>query len=94
MAKEFCKRGIPAAAVYSNADGEFPDDCIVDFDMRLIDLFQKMNKRSLTAKERIRQEYYRVKERLDGKVPAWPAGVICAGRGCVCRPWKGIFIPD
>ena len=48
---------------------EFPDDCIVDFDMRLIDLFQEMDKRSLTAKERIRQEYYRVKELLDGKVP-------------------------
>lgn len=50
-------------------DIEFPDDCIVDFDMRLIDLFQEMDKRSLTAKERIRQEYYRVKELLDGKMP-------------------------
>ena len=26
MAKEFCKRGIAAAAVYSNADGEFAED--------------------------------------------------------------------
>lgn len=50
-------------------DIEFPDDCIVDFDMRLIDLLQEMDKRSLTAKERIRQEYYRVKELLDGKMP-------------------------
>ena len=26
MAKEFCKRGIPAVAVYSNADGEFSEE--------------------------------------------------------------------
>ncbi len=48
---------------------EYPDDCIVDFDMRLIDLFQELDKKSLSAKERIRQEYYRVKELLNGKVP-------------------------
>lgn len=48
---------------------EYPDDCIVDFDMRLIDLFKELNQKSLTAKERIRQEYYRVKELLEGRVP-------------------------
>lgn len=48
---------------------EYPDDCIVDFDMRLIDLFQEMEKRSLTIRDFIRQEYYRVKELLDGRVP-------------------------
>lgn len=37
--------------------------------MRLIDLFKEMEQRSLTLKERIRQEYYRVKELLDGRVP-------------------------
>ncbi len=173
MAKEFCKRGIPAAAVYSNADGEFaedrgkaveklkngeirvifcvdmfnegvdiaaldmvmflrpteslivflqqlgrglrrskgkeylnvldfignyekagraplllcgennfgerdgrdysdigyPDDCIVDFDMRLIDLFKELEKRSLSVKERIKREFCRVKDVLGGKTP-------------------------
>ena len=49
---------------------EYPDDCIVDFDMRLIDLFREMDKRSLSIKERIKQEFYRVKELLDGKVPS------------------------
>ena len=49
---------------------EYPDDCIVDFDMRLIDLFQEMDKKSLSIKERIKQEFYRVKELLDGKVPS------------------------
>lgn len=50
-------------------DLEYPDDCIVDFDVRLIDLFQELDKKSLTVRERINQEYYRVKELLDGKVP-------------------------
>lgn len=48
---------------------EYPDDCIVDFDMRLIDLFKEMDKKSLSFKERIKQEFYRVKELLGGKVP-------------------------
>lgn len=51
------------------SDMEYPDDCIVDFDMRLIDLFKELDKKSLSAKERIKQEFYRVKELLDGKVP-------------------------
>lgn len=48
---------------------EYPDDCIVDFDMRLIDLFKEMDKKSLSIKQQIKQEFYRVKELLDGKVP-------------------------
>ena len=49
---------------------EYPDDCIVDFDMRLVEsVFEKLERRSLTIRERIRQEYYRIKELLDGKVP-------------------------
>lgn len=47
----------------------YPDDCIVDFDMRLVDLFREMEKRSFTAKERIVQEYYRIKEQLENRVP-------------------------
>ncbi|MDE6990447.1 MAG: DEAD/DEAH box helicase family protein [Lachnospiraceae bacterium] len=50
-------------------DIEYPDDCIVDFDMKLIDLFRELDKRSLSVRERICQEYYRVKELLDGRVP-------------------------
>ena len=48
---------------------EYPDDCIVDFDVRLIDLFKELERKTLSVKERIRREYYRVKELLDGKVP-------------------------
>lgn len=56
-------------AVHEYYDIEYPDDCIVDFDMRLIDLFKEMDKKSLSAKEQIRQEFYRVKDLLDGRVP-------------------------
>ena len=54
---------------YDYNEIEYPDDCIVDFDMRLIDLFKKLEQKSLSVKEYINREYYRVKEVLDGKVP-------------------------
>lgn len=57
-------------SAYNYADIEYPDDCIVDFDMRLIDLFKELEKKSLSVKERIKQEFYRVKELLDSKVPS------------------------
>ena len=56
-------------ATYDYQKEVYPDDCIVDFDMQLIDLFQELGKKSLSIKERIRKEYYRVKELLDNKVP-------------------------
>lgn len=48
---------------------EYPDDCIVDFEMRLIDLFREMEKKGLTIREIIRREYFRVKELLGGRMP-------------------------
>ena len=51
------------------SDIEYPDDCIVDFDVRLIDLLKELDKKSLTVKERINREYYRVKELLGGRIP-------------------------
>ena len=33
---------------YDYSEIEYPDDCIVDFDMRLIDLFREMDKKSST----------------------------------------------
>ncbi len=59
--------GERAAVDYHRID--YPDDCIVDFDMRLVDLFKEMEKKSLSAKERIVQEYYRIKEQLENRVP-------------------------
>ena len=55
---------------YSSADKtDYPDDCFVDFDMKLIDLFAEMDKKQQTIKEQIRNEYFRVKELL-GKQPS------------------------
>ena len=54
----------------------YPDDCIVDFDMRLIDLFREIDKKSLSVKKRIEQEYYRVKELLEGIVHQYGYGYL------------------
>ena len=55
---------------YYPADkADYPDECFVDFDMRLIDLFAEMDRKYLTIKEQIRNEYFRVKELL-GKQPS------------------------
>ena len=59
-----------AAERKEQKDFDFPLDCVVDFDMRLIDLFKEMAARKETKKERIRGEYFRIKEFLGGKVPA------------------------
>ncbi|MGC8001000.1 hypothetical protein, partial [Salmonella enterica] len=57
---------------YSPADKtDYPDDCFVDFDMRLIDLFAEMDRKYLTIKEQIRNEYFRVKELLGKQPHAW-----------------------
>ena len=55
---------------YNPADrSAFPDDCLIDFDMKLIDLFSEMDKKHLKIKDQIRNEYYRVKEFL-GRIPS------------------------
>ena len=55
---------------YHPADTSFfPDDCLVDFDMKLIDLFAEMDKKHLKVKDLIRNEYLRVKDLL-GKRPS------------------------
>lgn len=47
----------------------FPDDCLVDFDMKLIDLFAEMDKKHLKLRDQVINEYFRVKEFL-GKRPS------------------------
>ena len=47
----------------------FPDDCLVDFDMKLIDLFAKMDRKHLKFRDQVINEYFRVKEFL-GKRPS------------------------
>ena len=54
---------------YNPADhSDFPDDCIIDFDMKLIDLFSEMDKKGLKIKDQIDSEFFRIKDQLD-KIP-------------------------
>ena len=58
-------RSNQSAGVYNPSDtSAFPDDCLVDFDMRLIDFFAEMDKKHLKLKDQIVNEYFRVKELL------------------------------
>lgn len=50
-------------------DIEYPDDCLIDFDIRLINLFEKLDKKQYKIRQLIENEYYRMKDLLDGKVP-------------------------
>ena len=49
---------------YEYTKETFPDDCYIDFDMKLIDLFEEMDKKQKVLKDRIRDEFFRVKELL------------------------------
>lgn len=54
---------------YNPSDNsDFPDDCMIDFDMKLIDLFTEMDRKSLKIKDQIDNEFLRIKDLLD-KVP-------------------------
>ena len=54
---------------YSLNQSDFPDDCLIDFDMKLIDLFAEMDKKNLKISEQIQKEYFRIKELL-GRTPS------------------------
>ena len=47
---------------------EYPDDCQIDFDLRLIDLFEQMEANRATLKEKIDKEFLRI-ESLEDKRP-------------------------
>lgn len=63
-------KSIPEKGAYDPADrSNFPDDCLIDFDMKLIDLFSEMDKKNRKARDQIRDEFLRIKEMLD-KTPS------------------------
>jgi len=59
--KELRKTGRPG---YMPKEEEYPDDCIIDFDFRLIDIFRKQAEAQMKIKDMIAAEYLRVKEFL------------------------------
>ena len=63
-------KALSGDGAYDPADRSgYPDDCMIDFDMRLIDLFAEMDKKHLRVRDQIRNEFFRVKELL-GKRPS------------------------
>lgn len=44
---------------------EYPEECLVDFDFRLVDIFKSMASKEMTIKEKIKEEYLRIKEELN-----------------------------
>ena len=62
------KTGVQREGVHLSDTLQFPDDCLVDFDMKLIDLFAEMDRKHLKLKDQIINEYFMVKELL-GKRP-------------------------
>ncbi|PWT25630.1 hypothetical protein [Butyrivibrio fibrisolvens] len=50
---------------YNPSDNtDISDDCLIDFDMRLIDLFAELDRKHMKIRNLIRGEYYRIKELL------------------------------
>lgn len=50
----------------ANIDSQdYPEDCIVDFDFRLIDIFKKQEREQLKLQEIIKEEFYRIKDDLN-----------------------------
>ena len=44
---------------------DIPDECLIDFDMRLIDLFAEMDKKHRKIQDLVRDEYFRVKALIE-----------------------------
>ena len=51
------KRGIPS-------EEEYPEDCRIDFDFRLIDIFKDLASKEMKIKDKIREEFLRIKNDL------------------------------
>ena len=62
----FLKDSISSKSVITSQRTEdLPDDCQIDFDLRLIDLFEEMDKKQMKLSELIYSEFLRVKEDLN-----------------------------
>jgi 23S rRNA A1618 N6-methylase RlmF len=50
------------------SEEEYPEDCFIDFDFRLVDIFEKMRKANQKLEDLIKEEYYKIKVDLGYKV--------------------------
>ncbi|MGL5756384.1 MAG: DEAD/DEAH box helicase family protein [Paraclostridium sp.] len=51
-------------AVDTLSEENYPEDCFIDFDFRLIDIFEKMRKENQKIEDIIREEFYKIKTDL------------------------------
>ncbi len=54
---------------YNITNFEYPEECNVDFDFHIIDIFQRQAEQEVSFKERIRYEFDRIKDEL-GHIPS------------------------
>lgn len=45
-------------------DIEFPEDCLIDFDFRLVDIFKSLAEKEMKIKDKIKEQYFIIKEYL------------------------------
>lgn len=43
---------------------EYPEDCIVDFDFELVDIYKRLLSKDIKIKDLVKEEYFRIKEEL------------------------------
>ena len=43
---------------------DYPEGCIVDFDFRLVDIFKSLAEKQITIKQKLKEEYFRIKAEL------------------------------
>lgn len=46
------------------SEEDYPQDCFIDFDFRLVDIFEKMNKANIKIEDMIKEEFFKIKEDL------------------------------
>ena len=56
-------------STYIPNEEDYPEDCFIDFDFRLVDIFEKMNKANQKFDDLILEEYLKIKEDL-GHTPS------------------------
>ncbi len=56
--------GKGARSVHMPDEEEYPEGCIVNFDFKLIDLFKRMSDEQKELIDKVKEEYFRIKEKL------------------------------
>lgn len=51
----------------SITDEDYPEDCRVDFDFRLVNLFKSLAEKQMKIKDKVIEEYFRIKEELKSR---------------------------